>query len=80
AIAIVTPEGQVRSVLQDATLHGALADAVRGKEPGAEFIAASAPLGAGGRLITVRRRPPDEHLSRIVAGSETYEQLRERQR
>lgn len=80
AIAIVTPEGQVRSLLRDAALRQALENAVRGEEPGAEFIAASAPLGAGGRLITVRRRPPDEHLSRIVAGSETYEQLRERQR
>mgnify|MGYP001770884703 FL=1 len=80
-MALITSEGQVRRVaVEDGALREALERAVRGEEPGEGFIAASAALGTGGRLIAVRRRALDEHLSRIVAGSETYERLRERQR
>ncbi len=44
------------------------------------FDVAVAEANNGQRVIAVRKRRVNEHLSRIVAGSETYERLREKQR
>jgi two-component system nitrogen regulation sensor histidine kinase NtrY len=82
-LAIVAADGTLRAkhlISPDARLDDALGRAAAGEDLSEEFIMTSAPLADGARLIAVRRNQGDDHLARIVAGAETYERLRERQR
>ncbi|CDM65664.1 sensor histidine kinase [Pyrinomonas methylaliphatogenes] len=82
-LAIVAADGNLRAkhlISPDVRLDDALGRAAAGEDLSEEFIMASAPLADGARLIAIRRNQGDDHLARIVAGAETYERLRERQR
>ncbi|MBA3442697.1 MAG: HAMP domain-containing protein, partial [Pyrinomonadaceae bacterium] len=93
ALRIVSPGGEVLAESKLATgeaakLDEALARAVNEVNRGdagnitkdKDFDVAVAETSLGQRVIALRERRVNAHLNRIIAGSETYERLREKQR
>lgn len=95
ALAVVSPEGEVlaqsrpsgdaeklaKSLARAADkVRTANTESIIKEERDKSFDVAVAQTSDGRRVIALRERRASAHLDRIIAGSETYERLREKQR